>query len=142
MSRSSSYRQRNIQRGDPLTARELQVLALVAAGETTPEISKRLRIVENTIKSHLTSVYKKTGSANRVQAARYYLHNYASPAPSAGPPPPAAVTAAALDGTGTGSLIEQQIGQMRARLEQLTPAAIEAQRLQDAIAALEEIDLA
>jgi hypothetical protein len=76
-----------------------------------------------------------------VQAARYYLHHYASPGPSAGPPPPASVTTPAPDSTATGSLIEQQIRQMRDRLEQLAPAASEAKRLEEAIAALLEIDL-
>jgi DNA-binding CsgD family transcriptional regulator len=45
----------------------------VAAGETTAAIARRLGIAENTVKSHLTNVYAKTGSRNRVQAARYYL---------------------------------------------------------------------
>jgi DNA-binding CsgD family transcriptional regulator len=64
-------------RGDPLTARELEVLAWLAAGESTVEISARLSITSSTIKTHLTSVYKKIGTHNRVQAARYYLDHYA-----------------------------------------------------------------
>jgi DNA-binding CsgD family transcriptional regulator len=128
MSRRSSYRPRDIRRGDPLTARELQVLALVAAGETTPTISARLGIVENTIKSHLTSVYKKTGSANRVQAARHYLDRYASSAPPRSPTEPS-------DG-----LIAQQMQQIQARLDHVAPAAAEARRLQDALDALRAID--
>jgi DNA-binding CsgD family transcriptional regulator len=62
-----------------LTLRELDVLALVASGESTPAISRRLGIAQNTIKTHLTSVYRKTGSRNRVQATRHYLDHYADP---------------------------------------------------------------
>jgi DNA-binding CsgD family transcriptional regulator len=63
-------------KGDPLTGREVQVLSLVAAGETTAAIGRRLDIAENTVKSHLTSIYTKTGCRNRVQATHYYLARY------------------------------------------------------------------
>jgi DNA-binding CsgD family transcriptional regulator len=69
-------------RGDPLTPREIEILALVAAGEPTAEIAARLAISENTVKGHLTHVYTKTGSRNRVQATRHYLDHYATPATS------------------------------------------------------------
>jgi DNA-binding CsgD family transcriptional regulator len=69
--------------GDPLTPRELEVLALVAAGEPTAAIAGRLGISENTVKGHLTHVYTKTGSRNRVQATRHYLDHSATPLPSA-----------------------------------------------------------
>jgi DNA-binding CsgD family transcriptional regulator len=62
-----------------LTARELEVLALVATGEPTSAISRQLGIAENTTKKHLTRVYRKTGSRNRVQATRHYLDHYANP---------------------------------------------------------------
>jgi DNA-binding CsgD family transcriptional regulator len=65
--------------GDSLTRRELDVLARVAIGESTAQISRRLGIAENTIKKHLTSAYRKTGSGNRVQAARYYLERHGDP---------------------------------------------------------------
>jgi DNA-binding CsgD family transcriptional regulator len=81
MSRPRSHKSRRVREGDPLTARELDVLALVAIGESTPAISRRLGIAQNTIKTHLTSVYRKTGSRNRVQAARHYLDHYGDPTP-------------------------------------------------------------
>jgi DNA-binding CsgD family transcriptional regulator len=69
--------------GDPLTPRELEILALVAAGEPTAAIAGRLSISENTVKGHLTHVYAKTRSRNRVQATRHYLdHHTAVPADS------------------------------------------------------------
>jgi DNA-binding CsgD family transcriptional regulator len=65
--------------GNPLTRRELEILALVAAGDSTPDIAKQLGISPGTVKAHLTSVYKKIGAKNRVQAARYYFDHLAPP---------------------------------------------------------------
>jgi DNA-binding CsgD family transcriptional regulator len=59
--------------GERLTAREHEILALVAAGNTSADIAAQLGIAPATVKTHLTSVYKKIGAKNRVQAARYYL---------------------------------------------------------------------
>jgi DNA-binding CsgD family transcriptional regulator len=64
--------------GDPLTPRELEILALLAAGNTTADIAEQLGIAPGTIKTHLTSVYKKIGARNRVQAARHYLDHHAT----------------------------------------------------------------
>ena len=137
MSRSSDSKPRRARKGDPLTHREVQILALVAAGEPTPAISRRLGIAENTIKSHLTSVYKKTGVGNRVQAARHYLHHYAAPphvGSRAAEPSRAGPTQA-----GEPSVIDQQIREIEARLDQLAPAASEAERLKHALDALRGI---
>lgn len=76
MSRGSTYRPRTVSEGDLLTARELEILALVAAGKPTAAIAELLGITENTVKTHLTSVYRKTGSHNRVQAAGYYFREH------------------------------------------------------------------
>jgi DNA-binding CsgD family transcriptional regulator len=67
--------------GDPLTRREIEVLGLVAAGETTAAIARHLAISENTVKGHLTHVYAKTGSRNRVQATRHYLDHHTTSTP-------------------------------------------------------------
>ena len=122
MSRTPSGRR--ARRGDPLTDREVQILSLVAAGERTAEIGRRLAITENTVKSHLTNVYAKTGCRNRVHAARFYLREYTTDQhPGADP--------ASGD-----SLIDQQIREIQARLSQLNPAAAELDRLQHALDAL------
>jgi DNA-binding CsgD family transcriptional regulator len=68
-------------RGDPLTPRELEILALLAAGHSSAAIAERLEITPATVKTHLTSVYRKIGAANRVQAARHYLDHHGSPPP-------------------------------------------------------------
>ncbi|NGM12893.1 response regulator transcription factor [Verrucosispora sioxanthis] len=54
-----------------LTAREQQVLDLVADGLSNGEIAERLHIGVTTVKSHITSLMTKTGSPNRVRLALF-----------------------------------------------------------------------
>ncbi|MEG3635647.1 response regulator transcription factor [Micromonospora palythoicola] len=54
-----------------LTAREQQVLDLVADGLSNGEIGERLHIGVTTVKSHITSLMTKTGSPNRVRLALF-----------------------------------------------------------------------
>jgi DNA-binding CsgD family transcriptional regulator len=56
-----------------LTARELEVLALMAAGSTNAEVASRLVISQSTVKSHVKHILRKLGAANRVEAASRYL---------------------------------------------------------------------
>ncbi|TDA67511.1 MAG: GAF domain-containing protein [Clostridia bacterium] len=51
-----------------LTPREMKVLALVARGLTNKEVSLELSISNDTVKSHLHSVYQKLGVSSRSQA--------------------------------------------------------------------------
>ncbi|MGX5697254.1 response regulator [Agromyces soli] len=51
-----------------LSARELDVLRLVAAGQSNPEIARSLVIGEATVKTHLTHVFEKLGVGDRTRA--------------------------------------------------------------------------
>lgn len=51
-----------------LSAREREVLRLVAAGRSNKEIAAALRIAERTVKFHLTSIFNKLGADNRARA--------------------------------------------------------------------------
>ena len=52
-----------------LTARELEILRLVASGNSNRRIAQRLWVTEQTVKFHLSNVYRKLGVANRTQAS-------------------------------------------------------------------------
>jgi LuxR family transcriptional regulator, maltose regulon positive regulatory protein len=53
---------------EPLTARELQVLGLLAAGSPNQVIAEELVITLDTVKRHVTHILDKLGVANRTQA--------------------------------------------------------------------------
>jgi len=53
---------------EPLTARELQVLRLIAAGLKNQEIAERLVISVATVKRHITNLYGKLDVSRRTQA--------------------------------------------------------------------------
>ncbi|MDP9346149.1 MAG: response regulator transcription factor [Actinomycetota bacterium] len=59
----------------PLTARELEILRSVAKGHTNARIGRELWVTEQTVKFHLSKVYRKLGVANRTEASRYALLN-------------------------------------------------------------------
>jgi len=54
---------------DPLTPRELEILRLVARGQTNREIAERLIVAVGTIKVHVEHILAKLGAADRTQAA-------------------------------------------------------------------------
>jgi DNA-binding NarL/FixJ family response regulator len=58
-------------RGAGLTERELGILKAVARGLANQAIGKELWVTEQTVKFHLTNIYRKLGVANRTEAARY-----------------------------------------------------------------------
>jgi DNA-binding NarL/FixJ family response regulator len=58
-----------------LTDREREILRLVAAGAPNSRIARQLWITEQTVKFHLSNVYRKLGVANRTEASHHaYVH--------------------------------------------------------------------
>ena len=53
---------------DPLTPRELEVLALISEGLHNSEIAGRLFVTERTVKFHVSSILAKLGADNRTEA--------------------------------------------------------------------------
>ena len=55
---------------EPLTAREKEVLQLMAQGLANKQIALALAISEHTVKFHLSSLYAKLGISSRTEAVR------------------------------------------------------------------------
>ncbi len=49
-----------------LSAREMEIIDLVASGLTNQEIAERLTISKRTVDNHVSNMFTKTGSKNRV----------------------------------------------------------------------------
>lgn len=62
--------QRQTIRDSGLTERELEILALVAEGKSNKQIAAELYLAVQTVKFHLTSVYRKLDSNTRTEAVR------------------------------------------------------------------------
>jgi len=61
--------------GDDLTARERQVLALIAEGMTNKEIAQQLYLSYGTVRVYVSHIFAKLGVGNRTKAARLALEN-------------------------------------------------------------------
>jgi DNA-binding NarL/FixJ family response regulator len=65
---------------DGLTPREIDVLRLIAAGQSNMEIAKELVITEATVKTHINNLFAKAGVRDRAQAVTYaFRHGIARP---------------------------------------------------------------
>ena len=53
---------------DPLTARELEIVRLICAGHSGPEIASELVLAYNTVRKHISNIYSKLGVRSRTQA--------------------------------------------------------------------------
>jgi DNA-binding NarL/FixJ family response regulator len=58
-----------------LTDRELSILRLVAEGLSNLDIASKLYVTEQTVKFHLSNIYRKLGVANRTEATRFAYRN-------------------------------------------------------------------
>jgi DNA-binding NarL/FixJ family response regulator len=65
---------------DGLTARETEVLTLIAEGLTNQELARRLHVSTATVKTHINNLFAKTGLKDRAGAVRYaYTYGLAPP---------------------------------------------------------------
>lgn len=66
-----------------LTRRELEILRLVAEGHSNAELARMLWVTEQTVKFHLSNIYRKLNVSNRTEASRWaQLHGVLQPVPS------------------------------------------------------------
>jgi DNA-binding CsgD family transcriptional regulator len=64
---------------DDLTAREAEVLRLIAIGRSNADIATALSISLNTVATHVRNILAKTGCANRTEAAAYAMRHGLAP---------------------------------------------------------------
>ena len=60
-------------RADPLSARERQIMALLAGGAGNAKIAETLFVTPNTVRTHLDRIRDKTGARNRAELTRYAI---------------------------------------------------------------------
>jgi DNA-binding NarL/FixJ family response regulator len=58
-----------------LTRRELEILRLVADGHSNAQLARMLWVTEQTVKFHLSNIYRKLDVANRTEASRWAQRN-------------------------------------------------------------------
>ena len=58
-----------------LTAREIEILRLIATGRSNREIAQALTLSEKTVANHLTSIFTKTGADNRAAATAFAIRH-------------------------------------------------------------------
>jgi DNA-binding NarL/FixJ family response regulator len=63
-----------------LTGREREILRLVAEGHSNAKLAKMLWVTEQTVKFHLSNVYRKLNVSNRTEASRWAQVNGLLPA--------------------------------------------------------------
>jgi DNA-binding NarL/FixJ family response regulator len=66
-----------------LTRRELEILRLVAEGHSNAQLAKMLWVTEQTVKFHLSNIYRKLDVSNRTEASRWAQVQGLLPPPTA-----------------------------------------------------------
>lgn len=102
----------------PVTARELEVISLVAEGLSNKEVARRLGIREQTVKNHLVQISKKLGVSSRLEigleAVRHHVAVRRRFLKGRGTPPPAEQTRGEDHDCGNGRHGEHRRGDQRA----------------------------
>jgi DNA-binding NarL/FixJ family response regulator len=65
----------HVERPGGLTRRELEILKLVAEGHSNAQLARMLWVTEQTVKFHLSNIYRKLDVANRTEASRWAQRN-------------------------------------------------------------------
>ena len=63
----------------PLSARERQIMALLAGGASNASIAETLFVTPNTVRTHLDRIRDKTGARNRAELTRYAIQTGIEP---------------------------------------------------------------
>lgn len=71
----NSFSQKDI---PSLTQKEREIVRLICEGLTNRDIAERLHLSEQTVKSHINRIFKKTGAKNRSQLLRMFLGIFSS----------------------------------------------------------------
>jgi DNA-binding NarL/FixJ family response regulator len=58
-----------------LTTRELEIVTLVVAGYSNPDIAQRCSISEQTVKHHISNIFDKLGVSNRLELALFAVNH-------------------------------------------------------------------
>jgi two-component system nitrate/nitrite response regulator NarL len=58
-----------------LTPRERQIAGAVVSGQTNREIARQLKVTEDTVKHHMTSIFDKLGVSNRLELALFVINH-------------------------------------------------------------------
>jgi DNA-binding NarL/FixJ family response regulator len=64
-----------IERPGGLTRREVEILKLVAEGHSNAQLARMLWVTEQTVKFHLSNIYRKLRVSNRTEASRWAQRN-------------------------------------------------------------------
>jgi DNA-binding NarL/FixJ family response regulator len=64
-----------VERPGGLTRREIEILKLVAEGHSNAQLARMLWVTEQTVKFHLSNIYRKLDVANRTEASRWAQRN-------------------------------------------------------------------
>ncbi|HEV2371661.1 MAG TPA: LuxR C-terminal-related transcriptional regulator [Streptosporangiaceae bacterium] len=67
---------------DALTARQAEILGLLAAGLSNKAIAQKLHLQVSTVERHLATIYRNLGFTNRAQATRYAIQQGLLPGPA------------------------------------------------------------